>query len=380
MKFPNLGICFFFFFILFDIAAAQSAFLKIQLPNVPLSEKRFGFFIFGNSFVDAGNNNYLNGTIRTRSNFPPYGESFFPIPTGRYCDGRIIPDFLAEYAGMPFLPPFLDPNNSNYMNGVNFGSGGAPILPESTNETALSLQTQIEFFKIVEKSIRKDMGNETLSQTFLSNSVFLFNIGGGDILHPFESSFDIFNTIESQEQYANMVINNMTIALKEIYNLGGRKFGVLGVLPSGYLPSSRLAKNEEFIQKSNSLSKVYNKLLLIALQKLVKQLKGFKYSYVDAYNFFMQRIQNPTKYGFKVVDTACCGSDEFRGSYNCGRNTGTIPFSHCKNISDYLFYDSYHPTEKAYEQFAKLIWSGGVDIVKPYSFKQLFQSDSTFGV
>ena len=94
MKFPNLGICFFFFFILFDIAAAQSAFLKIQLPNVPLSEKRFGFFIFGNSFVDAGNNNYLNGTIRTRSNFPPYGESFFPIPTGRYCDGRIIPDFL----------------------------------------------------------------------------------------------------------------------------------------------------------------------------------------------------------------------------------------------------------------------------------------------
>lgn len=142
---------------------------------------------------------------------------------------------------MPFLPPFLDPNNSNYMNGVNFGSGGAPILPESTNETvwfqsnqliffslcwikciiklglvlqALSLQTQIEFFKIVEKSIRKDMGNETLSQTFLSNSVFLFNIGGGDILHPFESSFDIFNTIESQEQYANMVINNMTIALK----------------------------------------------------------------------------------------------------------------------------------------------------------------------
>jgi hypothetical protein len=54
------------------------------------------FFIFGDSFLDAGNNNYINTTTLDQANFWPYGETFFKFPTGRFSDGRLAPDFIGE--------------------------------------------------------------------------------------------------------------------------------------------------------------------------------------------------------------------------------------------------------------------------------------------
>lgn len=51
-------------------------------------------FVFGDSLYDPGNNNYINTNADFRANFWPYGESFFNPPTGRFSDGRTIPDFI----------------------------------------------------------------------------------------------------------------------------------------------------------------------------------------------------------------------------------------------------------------------------------------------
>lgn len=53
-------------------------------------------FIFGDSFLDAGNNNYINTSTLDQANFPPYGQTFFGLPTGRFSDGRLISDFIGE--------------------------------------------------------------------------------------------------------------------------------------------------------------------------------------------------------------------------------------------------------------------------------------------
>lgn len=55
-----------------------------------------GLFVFGDSLFDPGNNNYINTTTQFQANWWPYGESFFNPPTGRFCDGRIIPDFIGN--------------------------------------------------------------------------------------------------------------------------------------------------------------------------------------------------------------------------------------------------------------------------------------------
>lgn len=51
-------------------------------------------FIFGDSFFDSGNNNYINTTAK--ANYYPYGETFFKYPTGRFSDGRLLPDFFGK--------------------------------------------------------------------------------------------------------------------------------------------------------------------------------------------------------------------------------------------------------------------------------------------
>lgn len=52
------------------------------------------FFVFGDSLVDSGNNNYLATTARADS--PPYGIDY-PTrrPTGRFSNGLNIPDIIS---------------------------------------------------------------------------------------------------------------------------------------------------------------------------------------------------------------------------------------------------------------------------------------------
>lgn len=124
------------------------------------TQKNLMFFIFGDSLFDAGNNKYINTTDQ-RANFWPYGETFFRHPTGRFSDGRLIPDFIgksqcivfssirvdlvfrwslflaaAEYAKLPFLPPYLQHGSNQLKYGANFAFAGAGALDE-TNQGKL---------------------------------------------------------------------------------------------------------------------------------------------------------------------------------------------------------------------------------------------------
>lgn len=153
-------------------------------------KKHVHFFIFGDSFLDAGNNNYINTTTLDQANFWPYGETHFNFPTGRFSDGRLMVDFIgelckshfaqptryifclcfnsslyiyiiiiflsnigfiiiffsliAEYANLPLILPFLQPGIDQYRFGVNFASGGAGALVETfQGDVSLLLQWKL---------------------------------------------------------------------------------------------------------------------------------------------------------------------------------------------------------------------------------------------
>lgn len=69
---------------------------------VPISAKN-PLFIFGDSILDAGNNNYIQTTSFAQANFYPYGITFFNFPTGRFSDGRLICDFIGTLCLKVFL-------------------------------------------------------------------------------------------------------------------------------------------------------------------------------------------------------------------------------------------------------------------------------------
>ena len=58
-------------------------------------KKHVPLFILGDSLFDPGNNLYLNTTPES-SAFWPYGETFFKRATGRFSDGRLVPDFIGK--------------------------------------------------------------------------------------------------------------------------------------------------------------------------------------------------------------------------------------------------------------------------------------------
>ncbi|KAG6421013.1 hypothetical protein SASPL_117560 [Salvia splendens] len=89
-------------------------------------------FIFGDSLVDAGNNNYLQ--TLSKADITPNGIDFKASggnPTGRYTNGRTIGDIVGEELGEPrYALPFLAPNTTGraILYGVNYASGGGGIL------------------------------------------------------------------------------------------------------------------------------------------------------------------------------------------------------------------------------------------------------------
>ena len=88
----RLYLCFLvFFFVVFPITPTHC------LGHQCLPKQHVALFIFGDSLVDAGNNNnYINSTTEAQANYGPYGETFFKYPTGRFSNGRIIPDFIGN--------------------------------------------------------------------------------------------------------------------------------------------------------------------------------------------------------------------------------------------------------------------------------------------
>ncbi|CAK9179833.1 unnamed protein product [Ilex paraguariensis] len=343
-----------------------------SLSECHRAEKPPFFFIFGDSFLDSGNNNYINTTTLDQSNFWPYGETYFRFPTGRFSDGRLVSDFIAEYAKLPLIPPFLQPGLHRYNNGVNFASAGAGALVETFQGAVINLQTQLRYYKKLVARLSKGLGNAQAKMT-ISGAVYLFSIGTNDYVSPFVTNSTILKSFSNSE-YIGMVIGNVTSAIKEIYRSGGRKFGFLNLGSLGCSPGLRILKPQNkggCLEEASVLAELHNKALSKLLLKMEMQLHGFKYSLYDFNNNLRQRMNHPSKFGFKEGKIACCGTGDFRGIFSCGGKRPVTEFQLCDNPKEHVFWDSYHLTERVYKQMADQMWAENSK--GPYNLKTLFQ-------
>ncbi|XP_031274220.1 GDSL esterase/lipase 1-like [Pistacia vera] len=341
-------------------------------PSLP--KKHVALFIFGDSLLDAGNNNYINTTVAYQANFRPYGETFFNYPTGRFSDGRLIPDFIAEYAKLPLISTFFPSYNDQFVYGVNFASAGAGALVETHQGYVTDLKTQLSYFKVVEKQLKQKLG-DAAAKKLTSEAVYFFSIGSNDCFI-FVRNSTLPQSYNSKKEYVGMVIGNLTTTIKEIYKKGGRKFGFINLAPLGCTPSARLVSpgnTGSCLEDTLELAKLHNQVLSKVLQELESQLEGFRYANHDFYNSLMKRINDPSRYGLKESMRACCGSGQYRGMSSCGGKRGVEEYELCDNPQEYLFFDFTHPSEKANKQIAQLLWSGTPDVTGPYNLKKLFE-------
>jgi hypothetical protein len=116
------------------------------------------FFIFGDSLSDTGNVQFVfSGYNQSILNYP-YGESYNFTEPGRdrFCDGRLLIDFLAQAFGFPFFEPIalqLHPTlTPDYTHGVNFAYAGATSRPDITL-VPFFLQLQLDQFFVYKTAI-----------------------------------------------------------------------------------------------------------------------------------------------------------------------------------------------------------------------------------
>ncbi|KAG8389028.1 hypothetical protein BUALT_Bualt02G0186800 [Buddleja alternifolia] len=311
------------------------------IPNFP------AILVFGDSTVDTGNNNYIITPFK--GNHLPYGVDFpGRIPTGRFSNGKLVPDILASMIGLKeTVPPFLHPNLSDeqIVTGVSFASAGSGYDELTTSlSRVIPISKQTEYFKDYIARLEGIVGEEEVPR-ILNSALVVVSAGTNDFIFNF---YDV-PTRRLQftiNRYQDFLQNKLQNLVKGLYYLGCRKMVVSGLPPIGCLPIQRTAKSpilRTCSLKENADARSYNDKLQKLLPQIEAQLPGSKILYVDAYNPLMDMINNPQKYEFWETRRGCCGSGIVEAGPLC---TGLTPV--CANPSQYLFWDSIHPSESTY--------------------------------
>ncbi|KAL5981188.1 hypothetical protein ACLOJK_029109 [Asimina triloba] len=138
-----------------------------------------------------------------------------------------------------------------------------------------------------------------------------------------------------------------------LYSLGARKLTFFGLGPLGCIPLQRvLSASGACLERTNQLALAFNSGARQLVSGLSSSLPNATFSYGDAYHVFTDIIAHPAKYGFRNSDKPCCSLGQIRPSLTC-----TPVSSLCRDRSLYVFWDEYHPTDRANQIIAEEIIS-----------------------
>ncbi|CAH2071033.1 unnamed protein product [Thlaspi arvense] len=320
--------------------------LKAQSPAAESSFSRVpALFVFGDSSVDCGTNNFL-GTL-ARADRLPYGRDFDTHqPTGRFCNGRIPVDYLANRLGLPFVPSYLGQSGTveDMFQGVNYASAGAGIILSSGSELGqrVSFAMQVEQFVDTFQQMILSIGEEATDR-LVSNSVFYISIGVNDYIHFYIRNISNVQNLYTPWLFNQFLASNMRQELKTLYNVKVRRMVVMGLPPIGCAPYylwKYRSQNGECAEEVNSMIMESNFVMRYTVEQLNHELPGASVIYCDVFQSAMDILKNHQLYGFNETTEACCGLGRYKGWLPC-----ISPEMACSDASGHLWWDQFHPTE-----------------------------------
>ncbi|KAI3869545.1 hypothetical protein MKX03_012122 [Papaver bracteatum] len=329
--------------------------LVFSVLEITGTNKIPGLIVFGDSTVDAGNNNQILTLIK--ANFPPYGQDFEGgKPTGRFCNGRLPTDFLSEMLGIkPSIPAYLDPafGIEDFITGVTFASSGTGYdVATSTILAVIPLFEELDYFKGYLEKLTSFLGNEIAAET-ARESLYIISIGTNDfVLNYFTvPGRSLQFTVDEYEDFLLGIARNFLI---ELYSLGARKILIAGLPPNDRLPIVNflnLVPVRPSLEEIKKASIDYNVKLQNLVSSLRIELEGIKLVYADIYNPLLHIIQNPNIYGFENVEEGCCATGTVEFGIPCIAGNALS----CPDPSKYVFFDAVHPSEKVYSILANIL-------------------------
>ncbi|KAJ9178009.1 hypothetical protein P3X46_009929 [Hevea brasiliensis] len=335
--------------LVFSVANAQ--------PLVP------ALFIFGDSVVDAGNNNHLYTIVK--ANFPPYGRDFINHqPTGRFCNGKLASDFTAENIGFTSYPPAYlskEAQGTNLLIGANFASGASGFYdPTAKLYHAIPLTQQLQYYKEYQNKI-VGIAGKTNASSIISDAVYLVSAGASDFVQNYYINPLLYEKY-TPEQFSDILVQSYANFIQDLYKLGARKVGVTSLPPLGCLPAAITifgSDSNECVAKLNKDAISFNNKLNATSQSLVNKLSGLNLLVFDIYQPLYDLVTKPADNGFVEARKACCGTGLLETSILCNsKSVGT-----CANASEYVFWDGFHPSEAANKILADDLLTSGISLI-----------------
>ncbi|KAJ0076426.1 hypothetical protein Patl1_33937 [Pistacia atlantica] len=319
---------------------------------------------FGDSAVDVGNNNYIPTLFK--ANYPPYGKDFVNHqPTGRFCNGKLVTDFTADTLQFTnYAPPYLSPQASgkNLLIGANFASAGAGYDDQtSIINHAIPLSKQLQYYKEYQSKLAKVSGTKQ-SASIIQDAIYILGAGSGDFLQNYYVN-PLLNKAYTPQQYSSILVSTFSSFIKTMYSLGARKFGVTSLPPLGCLPAARTLfgfHEKGCVSGINTVAQQFNKKLNSSAVSLQKQLPGLRLVIFDIFQPLYDLVKNPSAQGFVEATRGCCGTGTIETTiFLCNPHSpGT-----CSNASQYVFWDSVHPSQAANQVLADALIVAGLALI-----------------
>ncbi|XP_028778421.1 GDSL esterase/lipase At5g03610-like isoform X1 [Neltuma alba] len=319
------------------------------------SEKKL--FVFGDSYVDTGN--FLNSP----SFKPPYGVTFPGTPAGRFCDGRVLSDYLAaSYMNITSPVPYeqrKSVNQSVIGNGMNFGHGGTGVF--QTMVDGPNVTTQIDLFQQL-------LQQNVFTKQDLQSSIALVNAASNDY-----DTFLVKNgSTKDLPAFAESLVNQISVNLERIHSLGVNKIAVGLVAPLGCLPLESVTSSyQNCSDEANTLANYHNNLLVQKVKDLNRNQSSASgkpvFITLDLYSAFLntittlqkKRAGNPTL--MNPLEPCCVG---LKGG-GCGivDKKGEKQYKVCEKAEESIFWDNVHPSQNGWLAVSTALQS---------SFRQLY--------
>ncbi|PVH47230.1 hypothetical protein PAHAL_4G009400 [Panicum hallii] len=339
-------------------------------------------YVFGDSILDVGNNNYLPGEDVPRANRPYYGVDFpGMIPTGRFSNGCNTADYVAKSMGFVSSPPpylSLAPSSSlvgltALTAGVSYASADAGILDSTNAGKCIPLSRQVEYFNATRATMVAAVGYGAVN-ALLFKSIFLLGVGSND-LFVFAAAQQSRNRTAAEQQsdaaalFADL-LSNYSATITELHAMGARKFAITNLGLLGCVPALRaLDPAGACVDGLNLLAAGFDGALRSLLAGLAPRLPGLVYSLADSFGLTQDTFADPQASGYTDIAGACCGSGRLLAEGNCLPNS-TV----CSNRDQHVFWDRFHPSQRASLLTAQAFYDGPAQYTTPINFMQLAQS------
>ncbi|KAG5055447.1 hypothetical protein JHK85_007957 [Glycine max] len=272
------------------------------------------FFVFGDSLVDSGNNNYL----------PTISKRIGSEPT------------------LPYMSPKL--NGQKLLVGANFASAGIGILNDTGIQFVgiIRMFQQFELFEQYQQRLSAVIGAKRAKKV-VNEALVLMTLGGNDfVITPRSRQFTV-------PDFSRYLISQYRRILMRLYELGARRVLVTGTGPLGCVPSqlAMRSSNGECLAELQQATQIFNPLLDNMTKDLNSQL------------------------GFVTSKMASCGQGPYNGLGPCN------PLSDlCQNRYAYAFWDAFHPSQRALEFIVDEIFKGTSNLMSPINLSTIMVLDS----